>query len=534
MKKNKLTLEEVRALHEARKLDSAKEGYLQLLKKDPRSVEILDWLAILYVQQENYSEAINYLQKALKIQPKNPVLNLHYANILKIEGLFSEAAKILEKTIELHPNYIPLVNNLGTVYYAQEKYEAAVNCFEKAIQQQANYVDAFYNLGLTFIKLNQLEKATAAFERALALAPNHFAGKFQLAIILMREEKIDDAITRFLQIEESYPHHFETQSNLATCYLKLGALNDAKYHYLKALELKADDTQILFNLAVINIQQGNTDTAIQQYQHIIQINPDDFAAHNNLAVAFLSKQHTGFALQHFQEAFRIQPNNIAIAHTLKILSEHQHLLASPPDYIRSLFDAYADHYDPHLLTALDYQIPQLFFTLAEKTKKLNPNALDILDLGCGTGLTAKPFSPYAKSLTGVDLSEKMLAVAFDKKIFTELVNDDLEHFLQNKINQYDLILAGDVLVYIGKLDNLFKKMSEALKHQGILIFNTEISEQGDFKMNQSGRFSHYKNYLEKLARENHLKILTYQTSMTRLQNNEPVYGHVFVMEKQIL
>lgn len=532
MKKNKLTLEEVRALHETRQLDLAKDGYLQLLKKNPRSVEILDWLGILFAQEENYSEAMKYLQKALKIQPKNPLLNLHYANILKIEGLFSEAAHILEKTLELHPNYIPLINNLGTVYYAQEKYETAVNCFEKAIQQQANYVDAFYNLGLTFIKLNQFKKALEAFQKVLSLAPNHFAGKFQLATTLMREDKMDEAIKCFLQIEDNYPHHFETQSNLATCYLKQGALNDAKYHYLKALELMPDDTQILFNLAVINTQQGNIDTAIQQYQHIIQMNPDDFAAHNNLAVAFLSKQHSGFALQHFQEAFRIQPNNKAIAHTLKILSEHQHLLASPPDYIRSLFDAYADHYDPHLITALDYQIPHLFLRLAEKTKKLHQNALDILDLGCGTGLSAKPFIPYAKSLTGVDLSEKMLAVAADKKLFTELVNDDIEHFLQDKINQYDLILAGDALVYIGKLDNLFKKMTEALKNTGIIIFNTEISEQADFKMNQSGRFSHHKNYLEKLAKENHLKILIYQTSMTRLQNNEPVYGHVFVMEKQ--
>lgn len=528
MNRNKVSLLQARALHEAGKFEEAKKAYLTLLKTNPRSVEILDWLGILHVQEEEYSSAIGYFQKAVDLQPKNPVLNLHLANVLKIEGLFSQAASILEKLLSVNPNYVPALNNLATVYHSQEKYDEAVQYFNKAIQLQPNFVDAFYNLGVTLLKKNQFTEAGNQFKKILELSPNHFPAKYQLAVSLMSQEKNQEAIKIFLEIEETYPHHFETQTNLATSFLKIGLLNEAKNHYLSAAELQPDDLQIMYNLAVINTQLGNVDTAIQQYQKIVLQNPNDFAAHNNLGVLFLAKQHVPYALQHFQEALRIQPNNKAVAHSVNILTEKQHLLEAPPEYIKSLFDAYADHYDTHLVTALDYQVPRLFSEMLAKKLK---DHIDILDLGCGTGLTARPFKVYAKTLIGIDLSEKMLEMAAQKNLFTELVNSDVNHFLEATHKQFDLVIAGDVVVYMGDLILFFKNISRVLRSGSFFIFNAEITEETNFKMNQSGRFAHRKDYLEKLALDNHFKIAKYEMAVTRLQNNEAVFGHVFLLEK---
>jgi predicted TPR repeat methyltransferase len=74
-------------------------------------------------------------------------------------------------------------------------------------------------------------------------------------------------------------------------------------------------------------------------------------------------------------------------------------------------------------------------------------------------------------------------------------------------------------------------VSEALRDNGLFVFNTEITTEAEFKMNQSGRFSHHKNYLDRLAEKNHLKIAYYKVEVTRLQNNEPVEGHIYVLKK---
>jgi len=533
MKKKNLDFTEVRALHQAGQLDLAESGYRALLRKNPRDIEILHSLAILYAESENFDDAIKYLQTAIQYQPTDPVLQLHLANILKFQGLYGQAADVLQKTIQTHPDYMPAINNLGTVYYSQGKLAEATQMYRDVIQKHHDYIDAYYNLGLALTKLEKLDDAIETYQSLLKKSPEHFAARFHLACLYMKQEKIDHALREFLIIEESQPFHLETQSNIATCYLKKGALNEARTHYLKALELAPNDTQILFNLGVINMQLGNTDSAIQHYQKVVRINPDLFAAHNNLGSAFLAKQHPAYALHHFKEALRLQPNNEAIRYTVTMLSQNQRLLAAPPDYVKSLFDSYADHYEQHLLTALDYQVPTDLYKATSETTKLNAHSLDILDLGCGTGLCGVPFKPFANTLTGVDLSEKMLEVAQQKNMYDTLVCRELDTFLAEQTAMYDLILAGDVLVYMGDLKLIFQHASQALRGKGLFTFNAEISEDTDFKMNQSGRFSHQKEYIDQLAKQNHFKVMHYQVVKTRMQNNEPVYGHVYVLLKEM-
>ncbi|HSW93643.1 MAG TPA: tetratricopeptide repeat protein [Gammaproteobacteria bacterium] len=421
-------------------------------------------------------------------------------------------------------------NRLGTFYYHQKKWSEAIAAFRNAIQKEPEFINAHYNLGLALGKANQWHEAVLTYQHLLKLAPDHFAARFHLACVFMQTEKIDDALTEFLIIEQSEPHHFETQSNIAACYLKKNVLNEAKTHYQKALQLMRDDTQVLFNLGVIETRLGNTDSAIQYYQKAVQIDPDFFDAHNNLGVLFIAKEHVAFALRHFQEALRLQPHHPSIAYTVKALSQNERLLSAPAGYIQSLFNAYADHYDEHLLTALDYQIPSHFQRILKKNLS-ETGSLNILDIGCGTGLSGVIAKPFATSLTGVDLSEKMLEMAHAKSIYDTLHCADLMTFLSEKKAEYDLVIAGDVVVYIGKLDLLFQKTREALRKNGLFLFNAEISVRDDYQMNQSGRFSHQKNYLDTLSKQNHFTVLHYEKAITRLQNSEPVYGHLYLLRQ---
>jgi predicted TPR repeat methyltransferase len=533
MKKNNLDITTIRQLHQAGNFEAARDGYRDILQDDPTNVEVLHALGLLHAQNNDFVSAANYFQTAIQHAPDNPILYLNLGNSLKSQGLLPEAAAAFQKAITINPNYAPALNNLGTIYFAEAKLIEAIACYRTAIGKQPNYLDAYYNLGLALAKNDELLVAIDVYEALIAQAPQHAAACFQLGCLLLKDGRAKEALDYFVRIEENHPHHFETQTNLANCYVKLGILNQAKIHYLKALELSPKDAQILFNLGVVSMQQGYTDSAIQNYQRALQINPDDFAAHNNIGVAFLAKNHVGYALHHFKEALRIQPNNQAIQYTVSMLTQDQRLLASPPDYIKNLFDAYADHYDLHLLQGLDYQVPALLLQAIQTVIKNKTVSWDILDLGCGTGLCAEPLKPLAKTLTGVDLSPNMLEMAATKHLYTELVPMNFVTFLAEKTDAYDLIVAGDALVYVGDLTELLKAAQNALRNKGLFTFNTEITEQTDYTMNQSGRFSHQKNYIDRLAAENHLKVAHYQDVITRQQNNESVHGHLYVLQKNI-
>jgi predicted TPR repeat methyltransferase len=84
--------------------------------------------------------------------------------------------------------------------------------------------------------------------------------------------------------------------------------------------------------------------------------------------------------------------------------------------------------------------------------------LDILDLGCGTGLTGSWLKDYAKSLVGVDLAPEMVNAAQKKMMYQELYVMPLNEYLKDCKKDFDLVAAADVLSYVGDLALTFKQV----------------------------------------------------------------------------
>jgi len=523
-------LEEIFQLQQAGELQQAKKAYLDFLQDNPNSVDAIHLLAILYAEEGNFDEAINLLKQAIFLAPDNPNIKLHLANILKAQGNFPEAKALLIALAETSPNFPAPFNNLGTLYFATNEFPVAIKYFQRAIDLQPNFVDAYYNLGLAYVKNNQFPHAVSAFKAVLELAPDHPGAIFQLGIQAMRLNNFSEALNYFLKIIQVFPFHFETQSNLGACYLRLGNLAEAKRHYLQALEINPQDLQVLFNLGVITTQQSDIEGATQYYLQALAINPHFIDAHNNLAIVYLGMENREAAKKHFIEVLRLQADNPAVQHTVDILDERRDITSSPAEYIQSLFDSYADHYDSHLLGPLQYQVPKLLYS---KIQPLIPNEpLAILDLGAGTGLSGELFLRHAHRLVGVDLSEKMLAVAAQKNIYSELVQADILHYLQSTAESFDLILAADVIVYFGDLANLFPAIAAVLASKGLFAFNIEIGAEADYQLSPTGRFTHRSAYIEQMASKAGFNVVVREKAILRKHQDENVDGLLFVLQKQ--
>src|SRR5262249_8995897 len=105
--------------------------------------------------------------------------------------------------------------------------------------------------------------------------------------------------------------------------------------------------------------------------------------------------------------------------------------------------------------------------------------LDVLDLGCGTGLCGAQFRPWARTLMGVDQSAGMLARARARGIYDELTESDLASALRKYADRFDLIVASDVLLLVGDLAPVFDAVARALHPGGRFAFTVDIAE-GDF------------------------------------------------------
>src|SRR6476620_7898555 len=106
-------------------------------------------------------------------------------------------------------------------------------------------------------------------------------------------------------------------------------------------------------------------------------------------------------------------------------------------------------------------------------------ALDVLDAGCGTGLCGPLFAPYARRLTGVDLSPGMLARAQERNVYDELVKGELTTYLLASPDRFDVVVSADTLIYFGTVDQAVGAAARALRPGGWLIFTLEEAVDSD-------------------------------------------------------
>jgi len=88
------------------------------------------------------------------------------------------------------------------------------------------------------------------------------------------------------------------------------------------------------------------------------------------------------------------------------------------DYVSRLFDYYAPTFEEHLTERLHYQGPEVLGRALRQATEGAATNVDVIDLGCGTGLCGIEFRAIARRLIGIDLSQKMLDLAAKRNAMT--------------------------------------------------------------------------------------------------------------------
>lgn len=118
-------------------------------------------------------------------------------------------------------------------------------------------------------------------------------------------------------------------------------------------------------------------------------------------------------------------------------------------------------FDHALVDKLSYKLPTI---VADRVRARYPELeLNVLDLGCGTGLFGAALGKVTGSLVGVDLSDKMLQHAARRGVYSRLYAVDVvEALRQNLDGSYHVVVATDV-VYVADIRPFVKESFRVLQ-----------------------------------------------------------------------
>jgi predicted TPR repeat methyltransferase len=548
-------------LHQQGQLAEAEALYLELLQADPKQVDILHGLAALYGQSKKHDQALKTINQAIEVEPHHAALYNSKGNIYLGLNQPDEAIKQYEKAIACDEYYAIAYNNLGKSYYTQDKLDQAKTYYKKAIELVDHYGDAHYNLAILLTKLGDnkpailhLErclflnpqrpmaygqlaevclhegdylKAIENYQQRLDLEPEHTASYFALGQAYLEAHQMDDAIAAFKKTLIMQPNHLEANHYLGNAHLGSGDTETAINYYYRQLEAKPM-VESYYNIGVLLMRQNRHKESIQYLEHAAKLEPSYLPVHINLGALYLKLNHIPDAIRHYEDALTIQPDDAEIQHILSALSGETTPDKAPTEYLSHLFDQYATYYDKHLTESLEYKAHELLFKAIEEESQINGPEWTILDLGCGTGLCGNLLKRFAKKLIGIDVAEKMVALAKEKDLYDVLEVMDVDTALSD-FKDNDLIVAGDVFSYIGKLDGTFRKAHTALNPKGLFAFTVEKTYVEPYELQQSIRYAHSKKYLSTLAESSRFKVLRINNIVLRKQRKVPVEGYLVIL-----
>ena len=187
---------------------------------------------------------------------------------------------------------------------------------------------------------------------------------------------------------------------------------------------------------------------LQRAVELAPHDPDVWLGLGELAHIIGRRDEARVAYQHYLSHC---PDDAEIAHLLTALRD-----AAPPPRvsdrcIEQLYSRFAAFYDENMTGELDYCAPDKLRDAVVAALE-HHDGLDILDLGCGTGLSGELWRAGAARLVGVDLSPEMIVRARARDVYDRLETAEITRWLiDDTSDRFDLVIACDTLIYFGDL-----------------------------------------------------------------------------------
>lgn len=554
--------QQAKALHENGELHSAKTLYEDYLNIECENGQAFDDYGILLAQLGEYQQAKLQFEQAIRYGLTNHHVYNHLANVSKQLGDHAQAITYFEKALLLDDSYAVTWNNLANVYFMKGDLKKAQDLYGKAISLQPDYDDALVNLALCANKQHDIATAKQLLKKAYEINKHNRQAGLLLGNFAFGEADYQQAINYYESVAQDDVLSPDAINNLAACYMKLDKVTEAEQLLYSLIDIFPDNCIAISNLANLLFLQDKFDEAIQQYnslltavdfqytanfnlgviymrqrkweqalahfEQVLQMNKDDINAHVNYATVQLRLNDKEDAIKHYQYALLLEPENEVASYRLAALSNLQIPKEAPSEYVKQLFDDYAAYFDIDLMEKLNYRLPD---TLYKAVYPYLPDerSATIIDLGCGTGLSARLLTKHAIKIIGIDLSPKMLSYADKKGYYHQLICDNLINGLQRCDESADLIIAADVFVYLGDLQETFFAVQDRLKQEGKFIFTVERGTDQDYQLRSTGRYVHTNDYIRRLAKESGFNFLDEQLIVLRKQQGNEILGYLFVL-----
>ena len=266
---------EALALHQEGRLAQAQALYQGILASQPDNADALHLLGVVASQSGDYARALELIDRAIAINPRDAAFHCNRGNALKELRRPAEALASYDQAIRLKPDYAVAHGNRGNALRELRRPDEALASYDRAIRLKPDHAEAYSNRGNLLKELRRLEEALASYDQAIRLKPGFAGAHSNRGVTLHELKRFEEALASFDQAIRLRPENAEACNNRGLTLLELKRPDAALASFDQAIRLRPDYSNAHSNRGLALQLLDRLEEAVACYERAVRLRPDE-------------------------------------------------------------------------------------------------------------------------------------------------------------------------------------------------------------------------------------------------------------------
>jgi len=300
-------------------LEAAVSEFKKAAELDPTHAEAQAHLGMLYNRMGKLAESTESFERALRLQPNLPRVNVLLAFNYQAAGRCRDAIPLLAANFDIETKSevrLLVGQRLLECCLASGDEEQALAVAQKLRQIAPDDPDVLYSALKTYMNL-----WNEAFQRMLAKAPNSYRRHQVLAESLEAQERFAEAAHEYRQILKFAPQipgmHYQLGRMILRSDTSLEGEQKALAEFQKELEIGLAAPPLVA-IGEIHLRRKELAEASRHFSRGLELQPGYLPARIGLAKVWIAGKQWLQALEQLEAAAKLVPDNEAVAYNLML------------------------------------------------------------------------------------------------------------------------------------------------------------------------------------------------------------------------
>ncbi len=225
---------------------------------------------LAYENLNQYTEAIEHLQRATELAPEREDPYLYLARVYGKKHNFPAMVAILEQARKQIHGSVKIELALGNGLVSVERYAEAIQILTEVLRKSPDELEAYPNLAEAYRNTGEPKLATETLRKLARRKPDYPMLHLVIAQSLSQEDPVDFAgvLAELDLAQKAAPDDYDVYYQRGKTYLRMNEFTGAIASLLRAIELRPTESSAHYQLGLAYSKSGQAALAGRQFETV--------------------------------------------------------------------------------------------------------------------------------------------------------------------------------------------------------------------------------------------------------------------------